>query len=111
MSFENSAGIDVSNHYGPRAVGGTVGSKATDDNKRIYNLDLDAAADSRTPADVTVVEGTIVEEVYFAGTEGTATVSVGAQEITDATYAVPVVVSATGNLVYTKGTGAGTPEA
>lgn len=118
MSFENSAGINVKNHYGPRAVGGTVGSKHTTDNARIYNLDLDTAPPQSTPADVYVQAGTLVQAVIFEGTAGTATVSVGGVEITAADYAAPIAVPAGGNLTYTKGTGAGkvkvvtlTPEA
>lgn len=118
MAFESNTGIDVSNHYGPRDTGGTVGSKTTGDNARIFNLDLDAAADERTPADVKVLKDTLVQEVIFEGTAGTATVSVGAQDVTAATYASPIKVTADGDLTYVTGTGTGkvkvitmTPEA
>lgn len=107
MSFENSAGIDVSNHYGPREVGGTVGSKHTTDNARIYNLDLDVPVAERTPADVTVPANTLVQAVIFEGTAGTATVSIGGVDVTAAEYAAPVRVSNGGNLTYSRGTGSG----
>lgn len=118
MSFESNTGLNVSNHYGPRDTGGTVGSKHTTDNARIYNLDLDVLPSQSTPADVYVQAGTLVQAVIFEGTAGTATVSVGTVDVTAADYAAPIAVPAGGNLIYTKGTGAGkvkvvtlTPEA
>lgn len=105
MAFESNSGLNVSNHYGPRAVGGTIGSQTTDNASRIFTIDLDG---DTQPADAIVPVNALVQEVIFEGTAGTAAVLVGAQDVTAATYATPVKVTDTdGNLNFTKGTGAG----
>ena len=40
MSFENSAGLGVSNHYGPRVTGGTDGNIKTEGLYNEYAFDL-----------------------------------------------------------------------
>ena len=44
MGFENSAGIDVYNHYGPRDTGGSVGVEHSKDS--IHQLSIYLTADS-----------------------------------------------------------------
>lgn len=107
MSFESNTGINVSNHYGPRAVGGTVGAQTTDNGMRIYNIDLDVAFTERTPAVVTLPADVTVQDVIFHGTAGTAVISVGGVDVTAAEYATPIAVPAGGALTYAKGTGTG----
>lgn len=40
MSFENKAGLNVSNHYGQRYTGGSVGSETTDGSTRSYSFTI-----------------------------------------------------------------------
>lgn len=105
MAFESNTGLNVSNHYGPRATGGTIGAQVSDNAARIFVIDMDG---DTQPADAIVPVGALVQEVIFEGTAGDAAVLVGAQDITAATYAVPVKVTDTdGNLNFTNSTGAG----
>jgi hypothetical protein len=104
MAFENSAGIDVSNHYGPRPTGGTDGSHVTHDNVRQYVFDLDG--DKIADLELSVTQSGVVRDVRFDGTAGTATIEINSTDVTDATYALPVAFTA-GDIVVTVGTGTG----
>lgn len=105
MAFEGNTGLNVSNWYGPRDTGGTIGSQQTQDAARIFTLDMDG---STQPAEAIVPVNALVQEVIFEGTAGTAVINVGVQDITAATYAAPIKVTDTdGNLNFVKGTGAG----
>jgi hypothetical protein len=105
MTLEANTGLNVSNQYGPRDTGGTVGSQATDNANRIFTIDMDG---DTQPEAVIVPVGALVQEVIFEGTAGDAAIFVGVQDITAATYAIPVVVTDTdGNLNFTNTTGAG----
>ena len=44
MAFENSAGIDVSNHYGPRNTGGSVGVETSKDSIHQLSIDFTGAS-------------------------------------------------------------------
>lgn len=74
MGFENSSGINVSNHYGPRETGGTVGVEHSKDS--LHQLSLYLTADSVNdgflppvviPAGARFVEGFITVEEAFVG--------------------------------------------
>lgn len=104
MSFENKSGLNVSNHYGPRKVGGTVGSQETTNSSRIFTIDLDGEAQ---PAAVKIAAGTLIQNVLFEGTAGSAKVNVGSLNVTAATYAAPVKVVTAGALTFVKGSGTG----
>lgn len=104
MSFENSAGLGVSNHYNARAIGGTDGSMVTSDARRIYVIDLDG--DKPSEREIAVLNDGIVENVTFEGTAGDAAILIGAIEVTDAVYGTPVSFTA-GNLTVTNTTGTG----
>lgn len=103
MSFENNNGLNVSNHYGPRAVGGTDGSQVTANSQRIFTIDLDG--EKPLVRKISVPAG-IAENVHFEGSAGSATVSVGSTVITAASWGTPVSFVA-GDLTAVKGSGAG----
>lgn len=92
MGFENKTGLKVSNHYGPRVVGGTEGSLTTTDNKRTYAFDGTApnllTAVHTLPKGATgrvlSVEGATPTTLTFAGTD-----------VKAAEYATPVAFDAT----------------
>lgn len=105
MAFESNTGLNVSNWYGPRPTGGTLGSQHTQDGSRIFTIDMDG---STQPEDVIVPVNSLVQEVIFEGTAGDAVINVGAQDVTGATYAAPIKVTDTdGNLNFVNTTGAG----
>lgn len=100
--YEDSAGLNVSNHYGPRDSGGTQGVYKTEgyDAEFVWNLDR---------ADVGVlfprnVEVTGVDETFVTG--DITALSVGGVAVIAATEAAPVgiVAANTGVLAQTGGT-------
>lgn len=108
MSFEDKAGINVSNHYGPRAVGGTEGVTRTAGvtNEFFRDLDVDGL-DFGFP----VTDGTAYvtsADVSMAGGTITA-VLIGGVDVIGATPEAPVQVPAsnTGAVVLTGGNSTG----
>lgn len=108
MSFENSAGLGVSNHYGPRATGGTEGVAKTEGTINEFFQDLDGegiafgfpVTDGSayvTEADVSLAGGTITA------------VTIGGVDVTAATPEAPVQIPAanTGVVALTGGDGTG----
>lgn len=93
MSFENSAGLGVNNHFGPRAVGGTEGVTKTFgvDNEFLQDLDTDGL-DFGFP----VVNGTAyVTEADVSLAGGTITaIEIGGVDVTSATPEAPVQIPA-----------------
>lgn len=90
MSFEIMPIRGVSNHYGPRAIGGAEGSVTTHDNVRTFGFDgteenLPTAVHTLQPGTgrVLSVEGTAPTTLTFAGTD-----------VKAATYAAPVAFDA-----------------
>lgn len=102
MAFENSAGLNVSNHYGPRASGGTQGVYKTEGyyNEFVWNLDGDNLP-VVFPRNVEVIG---VDETFVTG--DVTALTIGGVSVLLATEAAPVaVVSAnTGVLAQTGGT-------
>ena len=98
MSFEDSAGLNVNNHYGARNVGGEQGElqSAGAEKEITVNFDGDALGFK-----VYVPEGAIVTEIvdFFTGTISAATV--GAQDISAANGAVANYVAITTEAVLT----------
>lgn len=108
MSFENTAGLGVSNHFGPRAVGGTEGVVRTSGAVNEFFQDLDSAGLAFgfpvvngqayvTEADVSLAGGTITA------------ILIGGVNVTAATPEAPVLIPAenTGVIVLTGGDGTG----
>lgn len=96
MSYESNTGLNVSNHYGPRAVGGTEGSLTTKDNKRTYAFD--GSADTIPGLDVTLPVGATGRVLDINGTAPT-TLTFAGTDVKAATYAVPVEFDANANQV------------
>jgi hypothetical protein len=90
MSFENSAGLDVSNHYGPRAVGGNQGVIGTEGmkNEAAVNFDSDQLVKVEIPVGSVITQ--IVEE-FSTGAVTAATV--GAVDVAAATGAEAAYVA------------------
>jgi hypothetical protein len=104
MGFENSAGIDVSNHYGVRTVGGTDGNIKTEGlyNEYVFTIDGDKI-DFPFP----VLAGVKVVGIKKSEATGTITaITVGGVNVNSATDASPVTVPSgnTGVIVQTGGT-------
>lgn len=95
MSFENNSGLNVSNHYGPRVVGGTEGSYTTGDNKRTYTFDGTAENLLTEVHTVAAVTGRVLSVTGDAPT----TLTIAGTDVSAATYAVPVEFDATSNQV------------
>lgn len=102
MGYENSAGLGVSNYYGPRDSGGTQGVYKTEGyyNEFVWNLDT-AAGLVKFPNNVEVIG---VDETFVTG--DVTALTIGGVAVIAATEAAPVaIVSAnTGVLAKTGGT-------
>lgn len=102
MAYEDSAGLNVSNHYGPRDSGGTQGVYSTYgyDAEFVWNLD----GDNLPVLFPTNVEVTGVDETFVTG--DVTALAVGGVSVIAATEAAPVgiVAANTGVLTKTGGT-------
>lgn len=74
MAYENSAGINVHNHYGPRDTGGTVGVEHSQDSIHQLSIYLTPNSLNETfvsptviPAGARFIEGFITVEEALAG--------------------------------------------
>jgi hypothetical protein len=91
MSFEGNTGLGVTNHYGPRDTGGEKGSYTTQDGRRIFAIDVPRFAEFIQEA--IIREGAVIENIETTGTAAVTTLTVGAQDISTATWGTPVVVT------------------
>ena len=111
MAFEDSAGLNVSNHYGPRIVGGTEGKTVTNgiDNEFVIDLDESGLAFGfPVPASFTNQGSFWVTESDTSQATGTITVeTIGGVSIAAASVASPVEITSanTGVIVTTGSTG------
>jgi hypothetical protein len=96
MAYKNEAGLGVSNHYGPRAVGGEKGSYTTQDGRRIYTVDV-PLADGLAQV-VPVPAGALVENVDLIGAVTLTSLTVDAVDISAAVWGTPVSVPLGGEL-------------
>ena len=82
MSFENSAGLGVNNHYGPRAVGGEEGNIKTEGAYNEYSINVDS---DQLAFGFPVLQGVVVTEVIdnFA-TGAITTLTIGGVDISGA---------------------------
>lgn len=106
MSFENSAGIGVSNHYGARAVGGTEGVTNTLGTVKEFYVNLTGEGlDFGFP----ITNGTAyVIECDISQVSGTVSAqTIGGVDISGATSEAPVQIPAanSGVVALTGGTG------
>jgi len=102
MSYEDSAGLNVNNHYGSRDSGGTQGVYKTEgyEGEFTYNLDGDNL-NVLFPRNVEVIG---VDETFVTG--NVTALTVGGVDVIGATEAAPVgiVPANTGVLTQTGGT-------
>lgn len=97
MSFENTAGLGVSNHYGPRNQKGTLGVQTTQDGRKIYSIDVEGPYTLEN--EVILPVGAVVENIDTTQTAAVTTLLAGAQSIAAAVWGTPVVITDTdGNL-------------
>jgi hypothetical protein len=102
MGFENTAGLGVNNHYGPRPTGGTEGVTRTDGTNNEFMIDLDGEGlDLGFPvtdgsAYVTIVDVTVSDATTF---------TIGGVDVAAATDAAPVQIpDANTGVIVTNGT-------
>lgn len=72
MSYEKTSGLGVSNHYGPRDTGNTVGIVKTEGKGEEVSINFDASvvtAGGPTMFDVTLPDSACIEDVYIEVTE------------------------------------------
>lgn len=109
MSYENTAGLGVSNHYGPRTTGGTEGVVGTEGVRNEFQKDLTIdGLDFGFPVPkagnpsywVTMVDTSQVEGAVTAET-------IGGVDVSGATPEAPVEIDSdnTGVIVLTGSTG------
>lgn len=89
MSFEDSAGINVSNHYGPRSTGGTEGVVKTEGTRNEFTLDVEGdGLDFGFPT----VDGTAyVTIIDFSQSNGT-TFTIGGVDVTLGSAVAPIEI-------------------
>lgn len=108
MSFENSAGLGVANHYGARKVGGTEGVVKTAGVVQEFMEDLDS---ERIGYGFPVVNGqayvTEVDTTLLGGS--VSAITIGGVDVTAATPEAPVQIpdGNSGVIAYTGGDGTG----
>tara|TARA_R110000823_G_C15952958_1_gene502557 strand:- start:35120 stop:35485 length:366 start_codon:yes stop_codon:yes gene_type:complete len=106
--YEDKAGLNVNNHYGARAVGGTEGVTRTDGVSNEFLQDLD---ESNLDFGFPVTNGTAyVTEADVSLAGGTITaIEIGGVDVIAATPEAPVQIPAanTGEIVLTGGDGTG----
>jgi hypothetical protein len=72
MSFESNTGLGVTNHYGPRELGGSAGVVGTQGREVELSIDLNEPVVSNGGpelVDFTIPAGSIIENVYLDVTE------------------------------------------
>lgn len=87
--YENSAGLGVNNHFGPRGTGRTLGTIKTEGAKNQLTIDIDinSIVDGVTIGDVYLPAGALVSSAYveiteafaIAGTTPDAEITVGTE--------------------------------
>ena len=104
MGFENSAGINVSNHYGVRTTGGTDGNIKTEGTYNEYVFDLGS---EKIGFPFPVLAGCKVVGVDKTYATGTVTaIAIGGVSINAASEGSPVTIAdtSTGVITQTGGT-------
>lgn len=109
MGYENTAGLGVNNHYGPRDTGGTEGVIKTEGTMNEYAINLDGEGPLGLPFPVgSGVEVIGIDNNKVTGT--TTTVTIGGTAVQGATEGSPVSIpsSNSGNVNITGTASAGT---
>jgi hypothetical protein len=102
MSFEDSAGLGVNNHYGPRPTGGTEGIVRTDGTNNEFMIDL--AGDSLALGFPTL-DGTAYVTIVDVTVSNATTFTIGGVDVVAATDASPVQIpDANTGVIVTDGT-------
>lgn len=83
MGFELMPVRDVSNHYGPRELGGANGVSKLDGIRN--ELVIDFAEDQPLKDDIYVPEGAVIQDYSIIGTPGAVSVTVGGTDVSTAT--------------------------
>lgn len=106
MAYEDSAGIDVKNHYGPRESGRAAGVYETDGAKRQIVLDLvaDQVSDGIFIEDFVIPAGSLIIGAYvdvgeafvLGGTTPTILVGTDTSEVTNGLVISEAIAEATG---------------
>lgn len=96
MAYEDTAGLNVNNHYGPRGSGGTEGVTRTEgvSNEFVQDLD-DAGLSFGFPVPFTGKPSLWVTECDVSQATGTVTAqTIGGVDISSATSEAPVEIAA-----------------
>ena len=88
-TYDDGSGLNVNNHYGPRATGGTEGITKTEGGFNEYTINLD---DTILDFPFPVGDGVWVTGVFDAFADAPATVTIGGVDVSAATEAVPIEV-------------------
>lgn len=109
MGYENSAGLGVSNHFGPRSSGGTEGVTRTEGVMNEFVQGLDASGLSfGFPTPLATQSSNWVTEVDISQVTGTVTAqTIGGVDVSGATPEAPVEIDSanTGVVALTGSTG------
>jgi hypothetical protein len=105
MSFENTAGIDVSNHYGVRTTGGTDGNIKTEGTYNEYVYDLSSEKLSFPFPVLAGVKVVGVDKSYATGS--VTAIAIGGVSVNSASDASPVDIASSNTGVITKTGGTG----
>lgn len=109
MTYENTSGRNVNNHYGPRASGGTEGIVGTEGVNNEFVKDLDETGLAfGFPVPSATQGSNWVTECDVSQVDGTVTVqTIGGVDISGATSEAPVEIDSdnTGVIALTGGTG------
>lgn len=109
MPYENSAGLNVNNHYGPRVTGGTEGVVSTHGNRNEFLKDLDVdGLGFGFPVPYTGQPSYWVTMVDTSQVDGTVSAeTIGGVDVSGATPEAPVEIPPgnSGEIVLTGATG------
>lgn len=102
MSFESNTGLNVNNHYGPRAVGGTEGVTRTDGVNNEFMVELsEDGLDFGFP----VTDGSAYVTIVDVTPGNATTFTIGGVNVVAATDAVPIQIpDANTGVIVTDGT-------
>ena len=106
MAYENSAGLNVHNHYGPRATGGEQGVFKTEGYNNEYVLDLRNPSGLNYKFPIRNNVKVVGVDVKFA-TGTVSAVAIGGTAVLSASESAPVTLAKTNTGVVTQTGGTG----
>lgn len=89
MPFENTAGLGVNNHYGPRPTGGTEGVINTSGTNNEFMIDLDGEG---LALGFPVTDGSAYVTIVDTGVSDATTFTIGGVNVASASDAAPVLI-------------------